>query len=220
MNQLSETILNTLLENNIKKEDVLETLSLIYGDLEVCLWEVVEIQQLSLYSLKDIIWYNLEHIPSGGEIKGLSNLRFLGTKYKNLIYAFNNSEILKLEDVYQLFNELENILSIWDKDWKIVSLYTKSLNGWNGGDNPSQVIIYTSNESPRKYGYDTNYSNIFGKNGEPIKKLDHETVLCEVIDGTIGEYANSQILYNLVIVLKEACRKAIKNQKDLRIKFI
>lgn len=220
MNQITEKIINLLQENGIEKNHYLDTLSKCYHDIQMTLWERISISPSNFYNLKDIIWYNLEHLPNGGETKGLSDLRFLGTKYPALIYCCNDTDIVSNQNVVSLLEEIESIINQWNKDWALVSLYTKSELGWNGGDNPSKVVIYDARtESPSKYGYNTNYGNIVGADGKIIKKLDIDTVLCAVDGFKIGEYVNGQILYNVLIKMREVCKKAIKNGKDIKFDF-
>jgi hypothetical protein len=219
MNDLSKAVLEILEKNNVSKQNILETLSLIYRDMELELWETITVSPPIFYGLKDLIWYNMEHLPSGGEARGISNLRFLGTKFPNFIYCCNDNNIIELANISGLLLEIETIIQTWNKDWWFATLFTKSSEGWQGGENPSKVIIYDSRtETPTKYGYNTKYNNIFDVKGESIKKYDFDTVLCE-LDVPIGEFANGQILYNLLFQLRETCKRAIRNKRDIKIEF-
>ena len=219
MNDLSKEVLEIFEKNNIPKNSILETLSIIYRDLQLELWETITISPSVFYNLKDLVWYNLEHVKSGGELKGVSNLRFLGTKFPNFIYCCNDSNLIEFKNISQLLDEVEDIIQSWDKNWKSVTLFTKGDIGWQGGVNPSPVIIYENNvESPTKYGYNSRYNNIVDAQGNSIKKYDFNTVLCS-LDVPIGEYANGQILYNMIFQLRETCKRAIRNERDIRIEF-
>jgi hypothetical protein len=183
--------------------------------LEVNLWENITLSASIFYNLKDLVWYNLEHLPNDGEPKGISNLRYLGTKFPNLIYCCNDSNIIKYSTAKELLKELEVINRNWNKDWPYVTLYSKSGTDWQGGENPSPVIIYDARtESPTKYGYNTHYGNILGTDGNLIKKYDINTVLCSIND-SIGEYLSGSILYNMLIQLTQVCRNAVKNNRDI-----
>lgn len=219
MNDLSTKVYELLKENNISNSEMLDTLSTIYKDLEISLWETINISPMMFYSLKDIVWYNLEHVPKGGETNGVSSLRYLGTAFPHLIYACNENDVITCEEAQGLLNELDEISLKWNTNWKFVSLYTKSSNGWKGGDNPSKIIIYDAKaESPSKFGYNSSYGSIVDSRGNKIAKHDLDTVLC-AIDISIGEYVNSQILFNLIIKLKEVCKKSLKNKRDIKVIF-
>jgi hypothetical protein len=218
MNELTGKISKLLLDNGISKKDLLNTLANVYQEIELSFWEHCNMTPMIFYNIKDIIWYNLEHLPNGGEIRGLSDLRFLGTVYPNLIYCCNDTNIIELEDIPKLLLELDDIINKWNRNWNFVSLYTKSNNGWQGGQEASKVIIVEGNESPTKYGYNSTYGKIVGVNGKNIVKYDIDTVIC-TIDVPIGEYVQGHILYHTLFQLKECCKRAIKNQKDIMIDF-
>lgn len=216
MNELTKKIYDLLKDNNIDREKMLETLRYSYKELEVSLWENITISQNMFCTLKDTIWYNLEHLPNGGEEKGVTSLKYLGIKFPNFIYSFNESNIIENNNLEPLLSEINEIIRLWDRKWKMANLYTNSLDGWQGGKNASKVIIYDSfTESPTKYGYNR-YSNILDSSGKAYKKMLDDTVLCE-LNYNIGEFSNGQILYNILIQLKNACSKSLNNKRDVRI---
>lgn len=219
LTDITKKVYDVLKENGIAKNEILQTLYKISNELECELWEKIIISPMMLNSLKDIVWYNLEHVEQNGENIGISNLRHLGTLFPYFIYTANDSQLLSHEYVKELYNEINKIIAAWDSKWKLVTLFTKSSMGWHGGDNPSKVIIYDGKtESPAKYGYNQTYGSILGSNGRQIKKNDEGIVLC-ALETNIGEYVNGTILYNTLIQLREACKKAVVNSKDVLIEY-
>lgn len=218
MTNITKQIYDLLTKNNILKDDMLQVLYNTSQELELELWEKVTINPMMLDGLKDIVWYNLEHLPQGGESKGLSNLRFLNTVYPYFIFTANESPLIGLTYIKELYNEINDIISKWNANWRLAALYTKSSMGWQGGDEPSKLIIYDKDESPAKYGYNQTYGSILGSNGKSIKKINEDIVLCS-LDTEIGSYVNGTILYNTLVKLKESCRRAIQGEKDLMIEF-
>lgn len=218
MTEITQKVYDLLKENGIPKREILQVLYRVSTELESEMWEKITISPMMFDSLKDIVWYNLEHLPQGGEAKGLSELKYLSTLYPHFIFAANESPLLGLEYVKNLYIEIDNIIKAWNGKWKLVGLFTKSSAGWHGGDDPSKVIIYEKGESPAKYGYNQTYGSILGSNGKQIKKINEDVVLCAV-DDEIGDYVNGQILYNTLVKLKEACKRAIQYNKDVMIEF-
>jgi len=219
MTEITQKVYDLLMENGIEKREVLQVLYRVSQELESEMWEKICISPMMFDSLKDIVWYNLEHLPQDGEEKGLTDLRFLSTKFPYFIFAANESPLLGLEYIKELYKEIDIIINSWNGKWRFVGLFTKSSAGWHGGDDPSRVIIYDARvESPSKYGYNQTYGSILGTNGKSIKKINEDVVLCS-LDIEIGDYVNGAILYNTLIKLRETCRKAIQNNKDMLIEF-
>lgn len=219
LTEITKKVYELLKENGIEKREMLQALYKISTELESELWEKITISPMMLNSLKDIVWYNLEHITQGGEDKGVSNLRHLGTLFPYFIYTANEYPLLSLDYVNNLYTEIDNIIKTWNAKWKFATLFTKSSMGWQGGDDPSKVIIYDGlTESPAKYGYNQTYGSILGSNGKQIKKNTDNVVLCS-LETEIGEYVNGTILYNTLIKLRETCKRAIQTRKDVLIEF-
>jgi hypothetical protein len=219
MNELAKEVSLILEKNDIRKEDMLDALNSISKNLEISLWEIIKVSPQLFYNLKDIVFYNLEHIPGGGEISGISNLRFLGSKFPNFIHCFNDANVIASKDIPTLLEEINTIIREWNKNWIMATLYTKSNNGWQGGENPSPLIIYNSRtESPSKYWNANNYGSILDANGNPMKKYDLDMALCG-LDTPIGEYVNGQIFYNIILQFKKAAQDAIRHEKDLKIEL-
>lgn len=218
LTEITQKVYDLLKENGVQKKEMLQVLYRISSELESEMWETIIISPMMFDSLKDIIWYNLEHLPQGGETKGLSDLRYLSTLYPHFIFAANESPLLGLEYVKKLYIEIDNIIKAWDGKWRFAGLFTKSSAGWHGGDDPSKLIIYDKGESPSKYGYNQTYGSILGSNGKQIKKITEDIVLC-TLDTEIGDYVNGQILYTTLVKLKEVCKKAIQYNKDVMIEF-
>ena len=218
MREITQKVYDLLEQNGIPKRDMVKVLDRISLEMESELWEKITISPVMFDSLKDIVWYNLEHLPQGGEAIGLSDLRYLSTLYPYFIFAANESPVLPLEYVKNLYTEIDNIIKAWNGKWKFVGLFTKSSAGWHGGEEPSKLIIYGKGESPSKYGYKQTYGSILGSNEKQIQKLTEDIVLCAV-DDEIGDYVNGQILYNTLVKLKEVCKRAIQYNKDVMIEF-
>ena len=219
MTDLTKKIIKLLNDNGITNENIIDELNLTISEIESTMWEQIIINPILLYSLKDVIWYNYEHIPNGGIEYGLSNLKHLGTVCPNLINFGNESMFFDLKDIPHLLEELNDISSKWNSKWKIANLYAKSYENWKYGEtNPSNVIIHNQNESPSNYGYNQTYGPIVGLNGEQIKKVSDNTILCQLSDN-IGEYAQGTILFQLLTQIKYICNKSINNGKSIKINF-
>ncbi|MFW6008581.1 MAG: hypothetical protein ACOCP8_04870 [archaeon] len=220
MNQITKKIYNLLKDNNIPDSDMEYKLQYTIKELNNFLWYNIIINPILFYRVKDIVWYNQEHLINNGQKKGITDLRYLGSKYPNFIMCGNDSNIIETDKIPNLLIEIEDIIKCWDKNWKYVELYTKSPEGWQGGiDNPSKVIIYHSEtETPMKYGYNKTYGSIINEHGNKIKKIDDNIVLCSLGE-SIGEYSHGTMLFQLLIQLKQSCIKAINLKQNIKLNF-
>lgn len=219
MEDLTTKILALLQAEKIEPQDMRLNLARVIDELESRLWTKLSLSMPLLYSLKDTVWFNLEHKTSGGKEKGLDNLRLMGSKYPTLMFSANDDVYVSNDNAKLLLPELEDILSKWSNDWTFVQLTTKSFNGWNGGkDNPSPVIIYDPNsgETPSKYGYQYTRPQytIFDPKGDYITTEKQETVLC-AIEMKLGTYGREPMMRSLLERLIDACKKAIKDDKGI-----
>ena len=215
MNNISNEVYELLNCKNIQDCDILFTIENIYNELEIKLWHVIDNVNINtLYNLKDIIWYNLEHLPNNGEDIGISSLKYLGKEFPNLLMFCSENNYLEYEKVQKLLNELLIIRKCWDNEWKNVTLYSKYNIDY---DNESLLIIHKSNESPRKYGYCSTYG-LINSLGENFKKYDEKTILCNLGE-KIGEYQQGTVLYNFLISLIENCNICINQHKGLKLNF-
>lgn len=220
---ITKKVLKLLEEEGVQPKEVVDVLNRVYLEIEHQLWEKINVNPVLLYNLKDTIWYNLEHVSSGGESKGLSDLRYLGSKYPTFTFIANEDIYVLKDQIDDLIKELEDISLKWSSDWTFVQLLTKSNEGWNGGnENPSPVIIYDPNvESPSKYGYRTNYtpqSAILNANGEKMTVQYQEQVLCP-IEEKLGTYSKEPLIRQLLEKLLETCKKAKKDNKGVLFDF-
>ena len=78
-NILSSKVYDLLIEYNVKPEEVTNSLVYIYNDIFECLWERVDLSINILYMLKDIVFYNLEHIPANGKESGVYDMKTFGS---------------------------------------------------------------------------------------------------------------------------------------------
>ena len=221
MEQLINKILHILKEEGIDVTETRDVLSKVSDGIDGLLWEKISVSLPLLYNLKDTVWYNLEHLPSGGVEKGISDLKTLGSKYPILMYNGNSSFYINNEDVSDLLIELEDIRKKWNNSWSFVQLFTKSLDGWNGGkDKPSPVVIYDpgKGESPTKYGYKytTQQFGLYDPKGEFITSEKQEMVLCS-IEMKLGTYGREPLLKNLLDRLIMTCKQAIEKEKGIML---
>jgi hypothetical protein len=219
MNDITSKILNILEEENVTPEKMEEELIKVIENIKYRLWEKISVSPAILYSLKDIVWFNLEHLPLGGESKGNSSLKYLGAKFPILAYKVDIGYINK-ENIIPLLSELEEISNEWSNDWTNVQLFTQSNEGWNGGVNdPSPVIIYDSNtEKPSKYGYKHYPSSSVIINDDIVFSEQQEIVLC-AISSKLGLYGQEPLMRLFLQNLINVCKKAIKNNKGIQIEF-
>lgn len=217
MSDLSEKILNVLLEEGINNEDISITLSNIQSEIETKLWEKINVSPLIFFKLKDTIFYNFEYCNYNDKPTGKTNLKDFGKNYPVLMFNFNESSYVLKDDVELLLKEIEDIRSKWNQNICIANVYTKTNFSWNVGDeNPSQLIIYDEEtETPMTHGfYNNTYSNIYNATGEKIKHED-EIVLCAI--KKIGIYNEYNLLTQVLDSLYNSIKEAQINGKGLCI---
>lgn len=184
-------------------------------DIENSLWERITISLPLLYSLKDIVWYNLEHLPNEGERKGRSTLKWMGSSFPHFIFQDNLH--VKKDKVELFLSDLEKIRGKWSNEFYYVSISSKTDNWSGGSENPSAVIIYDqAQEKPSKYGYNpyNMYSSgITDKDGK-ILSSQMEIVLCSV-ESKLGTYGKEPLIRSLLENMIECCKRAIKFEKGV-----
>ena len=222
MSEIALEILNLLKEKKIPNKDITSTLIEINNSIEFLLWEKTTLSPSLFYNLKDTVWFNLEHLKSGGEEKGMSSLRFLGTKYPILMSSFNEDVYLEKDQIEDFTKELKDIMSRWSNDWLFVQLIAKTQEIWSyGSSDSSSIVIYEPNkESPIKYGYRPNSpkSLILDKDGNNIKNEQQETIHC-CIETKLGTYGKEPLMRNLLERLIDCSNKAFLNSKGIMISF-
>ncbi|AEO93932.1 gp689 [Bacillus phage G] len=221
MKDLTDKILQILKEEGIEDRDIRSQLSQVVDNIESRLWMKIPLSLPLLYNLKDTVWYNLEHLPSGGKEKGIDDLRLIGSKYPTFMFYGNDDFYITNDVLKDLLKELEDILKQWSNEWVFVQLFTKSTNGWNGGENnPSPVVIYDPNkgESPSKYGYQPSKSQfkIFSTNGDIIVPEKQEMVLCS-LETKLGIYGREPMMKAQLERLIYTCKKCIEGNKGMLI---
>lgn len=214
MEAITRKIRDVLIENNISQGKMLEVLGNVYKDIELSLWEKIPLSIPLFYSLKDVIWYNLEHLSSGDISKGKTTLKHMGSRFPNLIWL--DDVYIESEKLNLVLNELEEVRRLWSSEWFFVSLVSKT-GDFNGGhDNPSEVIIYESQtEKPSKYGYKPyQQSKILGEDGTQLPNSSSDIVLCS-IESKLGSYGHEPLLRNFLENLIEGCKRAINFEKGV-----
>lgn len=211
---ISREIINLLLNNGVEYKEIKKVLEQSLNEIDHLLWHKISVSTVINNYLKDIAWYNLEHIPNEGEIKGKSNLRFMGSKYPILASINIVDNYVNYEDAIKLLNELEDIQSHWDNNWIFVSLYTKIDKEWKyGNDNPDDILIHHENENIF-LNADSKMMNINGKN---VSK-NSVNIMCTVSD-KIGEYGRGPLIKQLLNQLINSLKLAIENKKGIEIMF-
>lgn len=225
MDEIAFKLLEIFKEKDIDKKNIPYIMSELSEKINFILWERVTLLPQTFYNLKDTIWYNLEHIVLGGEQKGMSDLRFMGKKYPNLISLCSDDLYLHEENVQPLLDELMTISKQWSNQWTFVQLITKSDDMWSSNEeNPTPIVIYEPNvESPSKYGYKTNTSNgnsnlILNTRGESIQSKKLDVVHC-CLETKLGTYGQEPLMRGLLDSLITTCNKAIKNKKGIYFDF-
>ena len=209
MNDISKKIYNFLIEQGIENKEILNTLKQSTYDIENNLFENIQLSVNMFLSLKDIIWFNLEHMTSGGEGEGLSSLKYWGSRFPNFMNSFLGNNIID-KNIQELLDELNVIISQWNKELYIVSLYSNSQEDFIfGGEEASKIFIYDSYQSNLPL-----YSQSIKR--EKIKK---DTITCQK-QIKIGEYAQYNIMFNILLQMKNSCLRALQNERDIRVNFI
>lgn len=212
MEDITKKIRDLLIENEVPQNKILEVLGNAYKDIESSLWEKIPLSIPLFYSLKDVVWYNLEHLQSGDVAKGKTTLKHMGSKFPNLIWLDDvHIEPNKLNIV---LNELEEIRRSWSSDWFFVSLVSKTGEFNNG----SEVILYeAATEKPSKYGYNPyQKSKILNEDGNQMPNSSSEIVLCS-IESKLGSYGHEPLLRNFLENLIEGCKRAINFEKGIML---
>lgn len=221
MSDLSNKILNILLKNGIKPEDVSLELYKIGQEINETLWETVTISPTVFYRLKDTIFLNFEHLICNDNVTGRFNLKNYGTKFPAFLLATTNNYINK-EYIEVILKELDDVKKQWNCQIYAANLYSKQDFDWIIGDeNPSTLIIYNKdNESPAKYGYYNNssgkYGQIYGADGNILKK-DNNVVLCAI--NKIDIYREYNLLTQTLESLYNVFNSAKKQNKGVFLDF-
>jgi len=215
MNDISKKIYDFLIENEIENHDIINVLKQSTYDIENNLFENVQLSINMFLSLKDIVWFNLEHIISGGEIDGLSSLKYWGSKFPCFMNSCLGNNIIN-KNIQELLDEINIVISQWNKDLIIVSLYSNMQEDHIfGGEDASKIFIYD--------GYQKSSPLYAQQQKHNIKKINDKTkndaILCQK-QIKIGEYAQFNILYNILIQLRNGCNRALQNERGIRINFI
>lgn len=197
MNKISNEIKLILEKNNINKNNYIEELIKAAKEINNDLFEQVCVNEYTLYLLKDCIWYNFEHLTSGGENVGITDFRFLGKKYPNIIDELNNFNVIENKNIKKLLDELNDIRNKWNKNITRIQILVPDKN-----DNIKEAKVKIISE------------NDYYK----IKNIDKNIVLC-IITNNISDKFNSE-LFRLLFDLIKACEKALINKKDLDISFL
>lgn len=222
MSNISDEVLKVLLDNGISYIDISNELYKIQNEIESKLWEKITISSIVFYTLKDTIFYNFEYLNYSDMLTGKTNLNSYGKNYPIFMLQFNNQTYIENKFIKELINELDDVKSKWNKNIYAANLYSKNEFDWKiGNENPSRLIIYDkSSESPTKYGYynnnSGNYSNIYGIDGNLIKKED-ETVLCSI--NKIDMYREYNLLTRSLDNVYYTIKQAEKNGKGILIDF-
>ena len=219
MSELSDKILNILLENNVKPENISQTLYGIHDEIENRLWEKINISPLAFYNLKDTIFYNFEYRYYNDNPTGKSNLKNYGKNYPLLMIGINGSTYINNDSIDLILNELTDIKTKWNENIFFTELYARTEFDWAIGDNnSSKLIIYNKEtETPMTHGlYSNNYSNIYDVQGNNIKS-DDNVVLCSI--RKIDLYREYNLLTQTLNNLYNIIKKASENKKGVYINF-
>lgn len=221
MSKLSNEILNILLKNDIKPEDINTELYKIQQEINESLWEKINISSTIFYKLKDTIFLNFEHLINTDVVTGRSNMKYYGTKYPVFLLGISSNYISK-DFVESIIIELEDVKSKWNNQIYSANLYSKQDFDWKIGDeNPSSLIIYNKDsESPSKYGYynnsDNGFSKIYNIEGDLFKK-NNNIILCAI--NKIDIYREYNILSQTLDKLYNAFIKAKNSNKGVYLDF-
>lgn len=222
MSELSNKVLDLLLENNVDIEDITNILYDIQNDINLKLWEKFTISPYIYLKLKDTIFYNFEYLYYNDNPTGKTDMKYYGKKYPILMYGVSKSSYVLKENLNDLLKEIEDIKSKWNNNIYVANLSSKIDFDWIGGDeNPTKMIIYDKEiETPMKYGYYSYMNNLYDKiydaHGNFIKK-NEEIVLCSIQKMDI--YREYSILTHTLDNFYNVIKRAININKGILLDF-
>lgn len=213
INTLTNEIYKLLKQNNVKNEDMEQTLININKNLQTLLWEKINIKANVLNMLKDTIFYNFEYLYFNDKKTGKTSLQYYSKKYPYLMNL--NKKYINKKYIYHLKKELNNILKVWNNKIYFANLYSDNNFNWIYGKNASSLIIYEKQkETPSKYGY-CKSTHLIDKYNDI---LSSNIVLCSIY--RINEYEQYNTLNSLLNLLFNICTKCINNDKGININYV
>ena len=216
-----QQVISILEQNGLENESLIMTLNTIVDDYLNLKYETIQFEKPMFYTLQDLIWYNFEHVPQGGEEFGKTTLKYLGTKYPYLIYKLLNQQLIDNKDLNILQDELKNLLNEWkEKSPILVEIYSTEDVPIVGGDKPTEIIIHKSNEHPSKYADDTTSKALpfVDVNGNQMVRPGKNYLYCRVY-GEINTFEQENILKGNIERLQQAVNSAVQNEKGLWIQY-
>ncbi len=219
MSDISNKVYDLLVSQNIKKEDMIDTLENIKSEIDIKLWEKISISPLIFFKLKDTIFYNFEYCHYNNSRTGKTTLRDYGRDYPTFMFNFNSSTYIPYDEVVELLDEINDIKEKWNPNICVANIYAKTDFSWNvGEDNHLSLIIYDAkNETPMKYGYYNNsYSGIVDGFGNNIKHADN-VVLCSIQQ--MDMYREYNILTQVLYDLANTLNIAFQNKKGVFVEL-
>lgn len=223
LSEISNKILDLLLEEGIETEKISMELFKIQEDIENTLWEKVTMSFEIFNKLKDTIYINFEHYMNTDKITGRTDLRYYATKYPAFLLG-TSEEYVNNKYVSLIIKELEDVMSNWNDQIYTAQLYSKQDFNWIIGDeNPSSMIIYNKDtESPGKYGYYNNspgkYGQIYGVDGNVLRSdKNNNIILCSI--NKVDVYREYGLLTRTLEKLLFTFKKAESNNKGIHFDF-
>jgi hypothetical protein len=195
LNDLNKEIIQIFDRHNIQESDMLGIYQNCLKDFERAYVTKIEIEENLLNSLRDIIWYNLEH-------KDEHDLTRLGNVFPTFMTFCDKDNIISLDETQNLIGELNEIHRNFNEKPMYFCYMTGPLENFE--DNTSKV-------------------NFIDKRQD--KKLQNDYVkVTEItcfIEDEISAYPLKQAKINSFLMkLKEACQECIKNKSKIMVGFI
>lgn len=197
--ELFNALNDTLTQHGIKPEDAYDTLNEFLQLLNDQSWETCKISLNLVYMLKDLIWWNLEHLPQHNETLQ-PTLQYLGSKYPQIAALATQDIYVEPNDVVPLLGELDDVINRWEPTWKIIQLHTS-----NRGELTTATVL-SLHTSSKEFNYYVGHSALTN------------VVNCTQ-EGQVGEFQTANILRNTLYTLRDAATKANASTMGIRLEI-
>lgn len=215
----NDVVIQILEDHGYSGIDLLNKLENIYKEYQAKHIKQFEISNLDYFIyLKDLIWFNFEHKINFADIeqaKGSQTLRYFGSKFPNLTHLFDGVNVVPCLYLPTLLDEINKVIELWRQDDSIylINVYIDENVDLHGGENATEIIIYSDGENPQKYNSEALSFVANDSLNNERKRFAYGKIL-----GKLNKNEQlGKIIYSLLINLKDTTNLALQNHKDLSL---